>query len=106
MLCCCSCWLELGCVDSCVEFDTGLVAAVSGEYTLKLKFNGRVIRLKQEQTMGMNITFDISSLVYYYTYSGVIITPSGDPVELTDGTLTLDCLRFKTEPILKNEEIC
>ena len=98
MICCCECVFNLGCVDLCALLKTGQTAASDGNYTLVYrKPSGSKGRKVSAHLTGEEITFDLEGLNPNTWYQAGILSPDGEPLELTDETLTFDCLRFYTE---------
>lgn len=61
-------------------FDTGLTAPESGQYDLRLRFNGQIFALSESITEGDPIEFDVTVLNEDYVYTCI-------ELQYPDGTI-------------------
>lgn len=79
----------LGDFSACGTLTTGRLAANTGAYTLKTKYQGALVTKQQDQTANTEISFDLSGLNENYTFDAEILDPEGN---------TAAFVRFTTRP--------
>ena len=102
---CCTNTLNLGCVKGCVTiFDTGITAdaITAGTWILELSFGNVVQYFSTDVLDGEDVIFTLDNLNESYTYTGVIINPAGDIVEIEKDNILYDCIQFTTKIGLQN----
>jgi hypothetical protein len=105
---CCENTLILGCINSCnAVFDTGIKAdaITEGRWYLILTFGSISITYFIDVKDGENVIFDMPNLNENYTYTGQIISPSGEIVNIEKDGIEYDCIEFSTKVGLYNTEI-
>lgn len=101
MSCCCLKTLNLCSKPICGLLILDKIVGESGEsgdvlFTLVLDFLETTVTLSQAQTIGENISFDISMLNESFEYTGQIFDNAGNVVKITSGEVDYDCIKFKT----------
>lgn len=91
MSCCCPNPTHLGCIDICRDdLQTGLVAAVTGEYTFAFNFLGKLQYFTKQYTAGSDLDIPNS---YFSISNGNFVYE----VKVTDPDgLEIGCFTFKT----------
>lgn len=101
MPCCCVNTLNLCNAPICDVLEFDVVATESGSggtniYTLKLDFLETQIILKQLQTEGEKVIFNISDLNENFEYTAQLFDSNGSLVSIISGEEIYDCIKFKT----------
>lgn len=101
MACCCTETLNLCDTPVCGSLELPLAAGAGdsgggNEYRLVIDYLQTQITLKQEQTEGENITFDVSALNENFQYTGQVYDPNGTLVVFAVSGVNYDCVKFKT----------
>lgn len=68
--------IKLGCFPNCEVINTGIIAAIDGEYIIKLYFDSGIRILKKILTTGDELIID-ESINENYTYHMTVIDPDG-----------------------------
>ena len=105
---CCEKTLNLGCINSCnALFNTGIVADVlnEGVWVLQLTFGSISIYYSDNVVEGDTIVFDMPNLNENYTYTGQIIKPNGEILNIEVDGIEYDCIEFSTKVGLSNNQI-
>jgi hypothetical protein len=91
MACCCSNPTHLGCIDICTDdLKTGLVAAVTGDYTFRFNFQNVISYFTKQYLVGNDLDVPNSYFVISngnYVYEVKVIDPNG---------VELGCFNFQT----------
>ena len=105
---CCENTLNLGCINSCdAVFDTGIVAdaLTEGIWVLQLSFGSISVYYSTIVFDGFNVNFTLTNLNENYTYTGQIIDPKGEIVNIVIDGIEYDCIEFSTKVGLSNNQI-
>lgn len=102
---CCQKTLNLGCLNACnAIYDTGIVVDFfnEGVWVLELTFGSVNIYYSREVFANQNVIFEFTNLNENYTYSGQIINPNGDIVNIEIDGIEYDCIEFSTKIIINS----
>jgi hypothetical protein len=102
---CCENTLILGCINSCdAVFNTDITADgfTAGVWILQLTFGNSVIYYSVDVADGETVIFTMNNLNENYTYTGQIIAPGGELIEIKDNGIDYDCIEFSTKVGLSN----
>ena len=98
MSCCCNKILKLCKVNACEgEIKTQAIAAADGLYKLVFMFldNEFVIELEFEEDAELN--FPVAGLLNeHYVFTGHVLNPDGEVVEITVDDVVYNCVSFET----------
>lgn len=95
---CCAKSKVLGCFPSCTDIDTTLDAAMDGDYTLQIPFNGQIFTKTVALTTGDDIVIPGDCVNSPYNYKAVkVYDPNGEIVKtpLPDEE---ECFEFDVVP--------
>lgn len=102
---CCNCCeksLNLGCFNACnFVYNTGIVvdALTEGVWVLELTFGSVNVYYSVDVLDGETVIFTLTNLNENYTYSGQIINPNGEVVNIEVNGIEYDCIEFSTKII-------
>lgn len=102
---CCNCCeksLNLGCFNACnFVYNTGIVvdALTEGVWVLELTFGSVNVYYSVDVLDGETVIFTLTNLNENYTYSGQIINPNGEVVNIQVNGIEYDCIEFSTKII-------
>ena len=102
---CCNCCeksLNLGCFNACnFVYNTGIVvdALTEGVWVLELTFGSVNVYYSVDVLDGETVIFTLTNLNENYTYSGQIINPNGEVVNIEFNGIEYDCIEFSTKII-------
>lgn len=105
---CCENTLILGCVNACgLIFDTGITAdpTTEGTWILELTFGNVIQYFSTDVIDGEDVIFTLNNLNESYTYTGVIIDPSGTVIEIEKNGVQYDCIQFTTKIGTQDNEL-
>jgi hypothetical protein len=105
---CCENTLILGCINSCnARLDTNITvdALTEGIWILQLTFGSVSVYYSLYFADGAKVKFDMTNLNENYTYTGQIISPLGEIVNIEKDGIEYDCIEFSTKVGLYNTEI-
>lgn len=100
---CCEKTLNLGCLNACdAVYNTGIVvdALTEGTYILELTFGSVNIYYSVDVEDGETVIFTLTNLNENYTYSGQIISPNGEVINIEVDGVEYDCIEFSTKIII------
>lgn len=102
---CCKKTLNLGCRNPCNDiYHTGIVANSStvGVWILELTFGSVSIYYSVDVLDGEEVVFTLTNLNENYTYSGQIIDPNGEIINIEVDGVIYDCIEFSTKIIINS----
>jgi len=102
---CCEKTLNLGCLNACnAIYNTGIVVelATEGTWVLELSFGSVNVYYSVDVIAGETVIFTLSNLNENYTYSGQIIDPNGEIVNIEIDGIEYDCIEFSTKIIINS----
>jgi hypothetical protein len=106
---CCEKTLNLGCINSCdASFNTNILvdALNEGVWVLQLSFGSVfVVNYSTSVVDGESVSFTMTNLNENYTYTGQIIEPKGEIVNIVIDGIEYDCIEFSTKVGLYNNQI-
>ena len=97
---CCLNILKLKDVNICGGvIDTGMVAGITGKYSLQLDYLGGVITIEHLFSAGSPLVFNPAKLNEEYYFEGKVLSPSGSPLSREVNGVIYNCLGFSTSPV-------
>lgn len=99
---CCEKTLNLGCFNACnFVYNTGIVAdaLTAGVWVLELTFGSVNVYYSVNVLDGETVIFTLTNLNENYTYSGQIIDPNGEVINIEVDGIEYDCIEFSTKII-------
>lgn len=99
---CCEKTLNLGCFNACnFVYNTGIIAdaLTAGIWVLELTFGSVNVYYSVDVADGETVIFTLTNLNENYTYSGQIISPDGEVINIEVDGIEYDCIEFSTKII-------
>ena len=100
---CCEKTLNLGCFNACnFVYNTGIIAdaLTAGVWVLELTFGSVNVYYSVDVADGETVIFTLTNLNENYTYSGQIISPDGEVINIEVDGIEYDCIEFSTKIII------
>lgn len=100
---CCQNTLNLGCFNACnFVYNTGIFADATnaGTWILELTFGSVNVYYSTNANKNEEVIFTLTNLNENYTYSGQIIDPNGEIINIEIDGIEYDCIEFSTKTIV------
>lgn len=99
---CCEKTLNLGCLNACnAVYNTDIIAdaLTAGTWILELTFGSISVYYSTYAGKDEKVIFTLTNLNENYTYSGQIISPNGEVINIEVDGIEYDCIEFSTKII-------